>query len=73
MSGGRWRIGVPRPHWRPSHEIRSHHFDRQPFIAYLPGLLAIACVAYVNSRRQENSKDEARVEADRRGADRVGS
>lgn len=67
---GRWRIGVPRPSWRPSHEIREHHFDRQPSIAYLPGLLAIACVAYVNSRRQEKEEAHAERQADHPAADR---
>lgn len=59
-----WRIDVLRPRWRPSHEIREHHFDRQPVLAYLPGVLAIVCVAYINNWRQER-KDE--VVADRRG------
>ena len=62
-----WRIDVLRPRWRPSHEIREHHFDRQPVFAYLPGLLAVAGVAYINNWRQK-TKDE--VETHHPGEDR---
>ena len=53
-----WRRGVPRPLWRPSHHISHHHYDRQPLLAYAPGVLAIVLIFSYNARSQQESSQQ---------------